>query len=70
MYQRALDGYEKAWGPDHASTLSTVHNLGLLYTDQGKHAEAEKMYQRALDREHTSTLRTVNKSGSLYADPR
>jgi len=47
-YQRALQGYEKAWGPDHTSTLDTVNNLGLLYADQGKLDEAEKMYQRAL----------------------
>ena len=49
MYQRALDGREKAWGPDHTSTLQTMNNLGTLYADQGKHMEAEKMYQRALD---------------------
>jgi hypothetical protein len=30
MYQRALQGKEKAWGPDHTSTLDTVNNLGLL----------------------------------------
>lgn len=30
MYQRALAGYEKAWGPENTSTLSTV-NLGVLY---------------------------------------
>jgi tetratricopeptide (TPR) repeat protein len=30
------------------STLSTVNNLGLLYADQGKLAEAEAMYNRAL----------------------
>jgi tetratricopeptide repeat protein len=28
MCQRALQGKEKAWGPDHASTLATVNNLG------------------------------------------
>ena len=48
MYQRALQGYEKAWGPEHTSTLSTVNNLGLLYADLGRLDEAEKMYQRAL----------------------
>jgi hypothetical protein len=48
MYQRALQGYEKALGPDHTSTLDTVNNLGLLYADRGKLDEAEKMYQRAL----------------------
>jgi Tfp pilus assembly protein PilF len=35
-------------GPDHTSTLDTVNNLGLLYADQGKMAEAEQMYIRAL----------------------
>ena len=48
MYQRALQGKEKAWGPEHTSTLDTVNNLGNLYKDQGKMDEAEKMYQRAL----------------------
>jgi tetratricopeptide (TPR) repeat protein len=46
MYQRALQGKEKAWGPEHTSTLSTVNNLGLLYTDLGRLDEAEKMYER------------------------
>ena len=35
---------KKAWGPDHTSTLDTVNNLGLLYSDQGKLAEAEALY--------------------------
>jgi Tfp pilus assembly protein PilF len=46
MYQRALQGFEKAWGPDHTSTLDTVNNLGALYADQGKLGEAETMFQR------------------------
>jgi hypothetical protein len=44
MYWRALKGKEKAWGPEHTSTLDTVNNLGNLYSDQGKLAEAEEMY--------------------------
>ncbi|OCK72888.1 FabD/lysophospholipase-like protein, partial [Lepidopterella palustris CBS 459.81] len=48
MYQRALQGYEKALGAEHTSTLNTVNNLGNLYADQGKLGKAEKMYQRAL----------------------
>ncbi|KAH0538196.1 hypothetical protein FGG08_005212 [Glutinoglossum americanum] len=75
MYQRALTGYERALGPEHTSTLDTVHNLGSLYADQGKLTEAEAMYQRALTGyekalgpEHTSTLDTVHNLGSLYAD--
>ncbi|SLM39074.1 nb-arc and tpr domain protein [Lasallia pustulata] len=49
MYRRALEWYEKAWGPEHTSTLDTVNNLGMLYKDQGKMAEAEAMYRRAQD---------------------
>jgi hypothetical protein len=43
MYERALKGSEKALGAEHTSTLSTVNNLGLLYADQGKLAEAEEI---------------------------
>jgi tetratricopeptide (TPR) repeat protein len=49
------------------------HNLGLLYADQGKLAEAQSMYERALagrekalGAEHTSTLTTVNNLGIIY----
>jgi Tfp pilus assembly protein PilF len=48
MYKRALQGKEKAWGPDYTSTLNTVNNLGLLYADQGELEEAENIYKRAL----------------------
>jgi tetratricopeptide (TPR) repeat protein len=75
MYRRALAGKEKALGPDHTSTLSTVNNLGNLYKNQGKVKEAEEMYRRALagnekalGPDHTSTLNTVNNLGSLYKD--
>jgi hypothetical protein len=46
MYNRALAGKEKAWGPEHTSTLNTVNNnlagkgnlyLGNLYKNQGRH---------------------------------
>jgi hypothetical protein len=48
MYLRALQGKEEALGPHYISTLSMVNNLGNLYQNQGKLAEAEKMYLRAL----------------------
>jgi hypothetical protein len=74
MYQRALQGKEKAWGLEHTSTLSTVNNLGVLYANLGRLDEAEKMYQQALQGyekvwgpEYTSTLNTVNNLGILYA---
>jgi tetratricopeptide (TPR) repeat protein len=74
MYLRALQGKEKAWGPDHTSTLNTVHNLGNLYASLGRLDEAENTYLRALQGkekawgpDHTSTLDTVNNLGVLHA---
>jgi tetratricopeptide (TPR) repeat protein len=74
MYNRALAGFEKAWGPEHTSTLDTVSDLGNLYKDQGRLEDAERMFNRALagkekalGPEHTSTLRTVHNLGLLYA---
>src|SRR5437763_403721 len=75
MYQRALAGSERALGPERTPTLDTVNNLGVLYKEKGKLAEAEAMYQRALagnektlGPEHTTTLDTVNNLGLLYND--
>lgn len=78
MYERALRGYEEALDPNHTSTLATVNNLGLLYKDQGKFAEAEEMYERALrGREeafnfsnverHRPALNMIQNMGDLYA---
>lgn len=49
MYQQALEGKKKALGPDHTSTLNTINNLGLLYSDQGKLKKAKKVYQQRLE---------------------
>ena len=74
MYQRTLQGKEKARGLEHISTLNTVNNLAGLYMKLGRLDKAEKMYQRALQGfekawgpEHASTLSTVNNLGALYA---
>jgi tetratricopeptide (TPR) repeat protein len=73
MYLRALRGKEDAWGVKHTSTLDTVNNLAVLYSDQGRMKEAEEMYLRALrgkeeawGAKHTSTLDTVFNLGNLY----
>ena len=66
FYERALQGKEKALGPDYMSTLDTVHNLALPYSNQGQLDEAEALYERALqgkekalEPDHTSTPRDV-----------
>jgi tetratricopeptide (TPR) repeat protein len=72
MYVRALAGYEKALGPDHTSTLSTVNNLGGL---QGKYEQAEEMHRQALrlretvlGKEHPYTLASMNNLANVLSD--
>jgi len=36
-------------GKDHSSVATTLNNLGLLYTPQGRYAEAESLYTRAIE---------------------
>ena len=69
-----LAGFEKAWGPEHTSTLDTVNNLGVLYQTQGHLEDAERMYKHALagyektlGSEHKSTQRTTNNLKRLHA---
>jgi tetratricopeptide (TPR) repeat protein len=62
MYERALQDYEKAWGPDHTSTLNTVNNLGNLYADLGRLEEAEAMYKRALQGKEKALEPTIFKT--------
>lgn len=75
MYQRALEGKEKAWGPEHTSTLDTVNNFGNLYKDRGKLGEAEEMYQRtskgyekAFGIEHPMALNAAYLLGCVYQE--
>ena len=58
---------------NNAAYLHSLHMLGNLCADQGKPAEAEKMYQWALQRnekgwgpEHILTLNTVHDLGNFY----
>jgi hypothetical protein len=51
MYQRALQGYEKAVGLENVAryqpALMTISNLGSLFAALGHLAEAKEMYTRA-----------------------
>jgi tetratricopeptide (TPR) repeat protein len=37
-----------ALGAEHPSTVVGLNNLALLYSAQGKYAQAERLYERAL----------------------
>jgi tetratricopeptide (TPR) repeat protein len=47
-FQRALAIREKALGPDHPDTATSLNNLGALLDSMGNLAEARPYYQRAL----------------------
>lgn len=40
MYQRALEGYEEVLRREHPHTLTSVSNLGIVPSRQGKLKEA------------------------------
>ncbi len=73
LYQRALAIREKTPGPEHPDTATTLHQLAVLYWNQGKYEQAEPLYQRALaicekvlGPEHPSTGTTLHGLAMLY----
>lgn len=64
---RVLRSQIHTMGNDHAETLHTLNNLGVIYEDQGLHQKAEKYHLKALSmkeqlfgRQHLDTLISVN----------
>jgi Tfp pilus assembly protein PilF len=43
MLRRALEGRATVLGQEHPDTLTSVNNLGLVLSRQGKYEEAEEM---------------------------
>lgn len=48
VYERTLVGYERTIGPDHASTIGLVNNLGVLAVAQRRPNDACTLFTRAL----------------------
>ena len=48
LYQRALKIWEKALGPEHPDTATSLNNLAELYQALGAYDQALPLYQRAL----------------------
>ncbi len=46
-YEEALKVREKLFGPNHASTVRTIHNIGVAFGIQGRQKEAEPWARRA-----------------------
>ena len=71
-YRQAL---EMALGKDHPSTLSTVHNMAIVFQDNGEYDMALSWYRRALDgremalgKNHPDTLATVHNMAIVFQD--
>ncbi|KAK3613652.1 hypothetical protein LTR56_027755 [Elasticomyces elasticus] len=67
MDRRALKGREKALGPEHHDTLTSVNNLAQVLQYQGKYEAVEEMNwralkgcEKALGPEHPDTLTSVS----------
>ena len=48
-YKRALAGKEKSLGPDHPSTLTTVHNMAFAFWEQGDYVKALQYWERSYE---------------------
>lgn len=49
MNRQALEGYGKVLGREHHHTLTTIHLLSLVLSNQAKYGEAEVIHRRALE---------------------
>ena len=49
MARRSVDILKDMLGEEHASTLSSISNLALIYSDQGRPKEAEELEVRVLE---------------------
>ena len=73
LLKRARAIREKALGPEHPDTATSLNNLAGLYRAMGDYAQAEPLYQRALairekalGPEHPDTATSLNNLAGLY----
>jgi S1-C subfamily serine protease len=48
LYNRALDIYQKAFGPEHPEVAKQLGNLASVYVAQANFSEAERLFKRVL----------------------
>ena len=75
LHHQVLAIHEKALGPEHATTATSLSNLGNVLYLQGKHEEAEKIYRRALQlrekvlgREHPDVATSLNNLANVIQE--
>ncbi len=77
MYAKCLEISKVKLGDDHPDTLSSMNNLALLYSDQGRFDAAEPLYAKCLEvrkvklgDDHPDTLSSMNKLAKFILRPR
>ncbi|HET8840053.1 MAG TPA: tetratricopeptide repeat protein, partial [Ktedonobacteraceae bacterium] len=75
LYQRALQKWERAFGPDHGNVAFALTNLALLFSLQSKYEQAEPLYWRALaineqqwGSEHVEVATVLHGLANLYRE--
>jgi serine/threonine protein kinase/tetratricopeptide (TPR) repeat protein len=75
MADSAAQGLERTLGPDHPSTQTALHNLGLALRDAGKLPEAIVLFERLRDiriaklgPDHENTLATLGNLAGAYGE--
>lgn len=74
MDREVLDAERRVLGPEHPDTLLTMNNLAGVLGDEGRNAEAEKMFRelveiqtRVLGADHPQTAESVYNVGVAEA---
>jgi tetratricopeptide (TPR) repeat protein len=72
---KSLEGRRRAFGENHARTLTAMNDLAYLYRRQGRQSEAEALATKVfegrrsvLGDEHQDTLGSMNDLAALYLD--
>jgi len=67
LYRRSLELSERALGPEHPTTVTTLSNLAAVLEATGRYQEAEMLYRRSLELservlgpQHPTTATTLN----------
>ncbi len=75
IWEQISGKLEKALGPDHPDTATSLNNLASLYGDQGLYTKAEPLViralaitEKALGPDHPSTALSLNNLAILYGD--
>jgi tetratricopeptide (TPR) repeat protein len=75
MYRRALELSERALGPEHPNTLTSVDNVATMLQDTGDYAASEPLrrralagFERVLGPDHPHTLKCLNNLAMLLAE--